>query len=225
MTSVTPIVALCIFIIVVIIAVAIAFLSNPDKHEKTRTRVFLTTLTGLGIIITFMFYYNVVELQQEQQLTTILEQTNSLNESILETLLVEIRKASTVAPHFTLSLLPLSECAQCDSGEDPQTPEVRLECYIVSYKIFSIWQNFLEGSYFLRTPLEGYLTNFLQRAHSKPLHDMWLLYKHDFGDRTQLFGDMLFEKSSLITENVSESYAKCAAEIVNDRKFKVLLRV
>lgn len=224
MTSVTPIVALCIFIMVVIIAIAVAFLSNPVHHEKTRTRVFLTTLTGLGIIITFMFYYNVVELQQEQQLTTILEQTNSLNESILETLLVEIRKASTVAPHFTLSLLPLSECIECDSAVDPKTPEVRLECYIVSYKIFSIWQNFLEGSYFLRTPLEGYLTNFLQRAHSKPLQEMWLLYRHDFGDRTQLFGDMLFEKSALVKKNTAKSYAKIASMMVKDHKFRVLLR-
>jgi len=223
MTAVTPLIALIIFIAVIFIAIFVAFYSRPDEHDKTRIRVFLTTLAGLGIVITFMFYYNVVELQQEQQKTTILEQTSRLNESILETLLVEIRKASLVVPNFTLSLLPLSSCYREDLEDDENSAAACTERYIVSYKIFNVWQNFLQGSYFIRTAYDGYVTNFLQRAHSKALHVIWETCRYDFDVKTQKFGDTLFELSADIKKNNAKTYAKVASKYVQSRSFAELL--
>lgn len=223
MTAVTPLIALVIFVAIIIIAFFVAMYSHPGDHDKTRIRVFLTTFAGLGIVITFMFYYNVVELQQEQQKTTILEQTSRLNQSILDTLLVEIRKAAVVAPNFTLSLLPLSSCYRDDIPEDDSTPEACTERYIVSYKIFNVWQNFLQGSYFVRPSFDGYVTNFLQRAHSKQLYKIWLTCRFDFDPSTRQFGDRLFELSGEIKKNTAKNYAKVAARFVQSREFLSLL--
>lgn len=137
---------------------------------------------------------------------------------------MEIRKASAVAPNFTLSLLPLSTCYSEGLSDDEDTPEACTERYIVSYKIFNIWQNFLQGSYFIRTAYDGYITNFLQRAHSQPLRKIWETCRYDFDNNTRIFGDTLFELSADIKKNNAKAYSKVATRYVQSKAFLLLLQ-
>ena len=109
---VNPSFAVAVFVTIVIIAIIIAWVSNPEYFEETKIRVFIICLAGLGIVLTFLFYYSILTLEQEQQNLTRLQQTTILGEDLLNGVLIEIEKSVPIIPDFALSLLPLQNNCQ-----------------------------------------------------------------------------------------------------------------
>ena len=212
MPVLTPVAACLIFVGVVAIALIVAYITTPEDN-KSRVQIFITTLAGLGIFLTFMFYYNLVTLQQDQQTLDVLQQTHAVNDSILGTYYTEMRKSSTIIPHFTLSLMPFQ---QQIANPDPVTPTTIVQKGILSSKIFFIWQDFLLSNTYLSIDDRAYINEFLQLASSSLLKDMWEVRKYDYGDKTITFGELLFSYASKIDNKTPETYNQSAKQLIKD---------
>jgi hypothetical protein len=213
---VTPIIALIVFVIVLLIAfVASLFLGN--SFQTSRLHVFLACLSGLSIVITFLFYYSVVELQQQQQKLTLIQETSRISDSVLDSLMNEIKESVTIIPNFVASITPLNPCN--DPPEDPNTQEACTQKLVLSYKVFSIWQDVLLSSLFVDLEPVSYITSFLQRAHSPQLLEQWTANKINFNSRTQQFGDLLFEYGIKIEPQTPESYVTAAEKFIEDQRY------
>lgn len=212
MPVLTPVAACLIFVGVVAIAGIVAYITTPEDN-KSRIQIFITTLAGLGIFLTFMFYYNLVTLQQDQQTLDVLQQTHAVNDSILGTYYTEMRKSSSIIPHFTLSLLPFQPQI---AVPDPVTPATIVQKGILSSKIFFIWQDFLLSNTYLSIDDRAYINDFLQLASSAPLKEMWEVKRYDYGEKTIVFGDLLFLYTSKVEHKTPEEYNRVAKELIKD---------
>jgi len=212
MPVLTPVAACLIFVGVVVIAAIVAYIATPEDN-KSKIQIFITTLAGLGIFLTFMFYYNLVTLQQDQQTLDILQQTHAVNDSILGTYYTELRKSSSIIPHFTLSLLPFQPQI---AEPDPVTPVTIVQKGILSSKIFFIWQDFLLSNTYLSIDDRAYINDFLQLASSTPLKEMWEVKRYDYGEKTIIFGDLLFLYTNKIEHKTPDDYNRTAKELVKD---------
>lgn len=264
-----PATAIFVFLIVLLIACVVAWYSDAGSYESTKVRVFLVVLAGLGIVLTALFYYNLLELQEQQQYLVTLQQTTTLGSELLNGVLQEIKTAVPIIPNFALSLIPLqNNCDIVDAvrkrlipadpaniavdrvaadahvytgvelnmtrgkakmctlspqhvmargdllGVDPCTPEAIVERTVLSYRIFSVWQEVaLYGSTIDVEPL-AYVTNFLQRANSPYLWAVWQTSKIDFNQQTQEFGELLFCYGQNIQEQTPEAYVAAATELL-----------
>ena len=96
-----------IFIIILIIAGLTAWYCNPDSHDKSRWYIFIVTLAALGIILTFFFYYSLVEIQDEQHKLDVVEETQQLSRDITDITSKSMVKKLHSIPHFIMSLNPV----------------------------------------------------------------------------------------------------------------------
>lgn len=222
MAMLTPIAACLVFAVVLVLALIITFASAPSG-DRNRAQIFIATLAGLGIFVTFMFYYNVVALQQVQQDLHVIEQTRNINSSITDTYVSEVRKAAPLIPAFTLSLMPLSPCPVAELAQDEVTPQACIEKFVLSSKVFTIWQEFIISHGYIYVDAHAYVCSFLQRASSAQLREMWLLHRADFDSEAIAFGDLLFEYAARVEQRTSEAYARQAGELVRDPRFLKLI--
>lgn len=219
---ITPNVAIATFIGVLLVALFIANLCNPKHFDLTRTKIFISCLAGLGVVVTFMFYYSIVSLQQAQQRFDIIEMTTQISKMLTKGVIDHFQHASHKVPHFVMSLCPLLHCGS-NIKEDEDTVENCLLKYNISYKIFTLWQELLIATPFLDLDQHCYLCLFLQRANSRQLHDQWLTCKLDFNEETQIFGDLLFKYAFCIKEQTNCNYIKLAKKILRDPVYKKLM--
>lgn len=211
---VTPATAILVFIGVLIVSLLIAGFCNPGKFDTTRTKIFITCLAGFGVIITFLFYYSIVSLQQAQQRYAIIDMTSGINKLLLKGIVEDMHAASTKVPYFTSSLFPLI-CHSCIE-KDPDTVENKLLIFKLSYQLFSLWQELIIAMPFVDIDPASFLSNFLQRANSPHLYEQWQKTKIDFNKETQDFGDLLFHYSLPIKEKTTKIYVDTACQILKD---------
>ena len=217
---VTTNVAIAVFIGILLIALIIANVCDPLTFKASRARIFLGVLFSLGLVITFLFYYALVNLQASQYRSNVLSLTSNINQILTKGVIDELHVASKHIPNFTLSLFPLTSCS-CDKTDD-DTPENTLLKFKISYKIFSLWQELLLSHNLIDLDREAYLCIFLQKAHSKELHAIWNNTKLDFNCTTQEFGNLLFTYASYIKEQTPDNYIMAAKNIQKDGCFKKL---
>ena len=237
-------VALLLFAIVIITSIVLSwYMSSHEKYERSQFHTFISILTGLGIFIVFMFYYNVVALQNQQQQLAFVQELARINDSVINTMLDEINQASTIIPNFILSITPLTNAACCFVGStggitsnemnlictipvkqaDPINPQTCTQKMVLSYRIFSIWQDLILSNNFSNFDATSYVSNFLQRTNSPQLYAQWLVSKIDFNSKTQQFGDLLFEYGLPITEQIPQSYEIAAQNLLADPRYKAIL--
>src|SRR5665648_902298 len=107
MSFVTPLIALFFFIAIILISAILAIrLGAHINYERGSLHTFIAILTGLGVFVTFMFYYSVVELQQQQQALAKIQETTSVTDMFSATM-DAIETSSLTIPQFALSLNPL----------------------------------------------------------------------------------------------------------------------
>lgn len=223
MGFVTPKLALGVFLfILAAAAIAAWWMSTYNRYDQSTFHTFIAVLAGLGVFVTFMFYYSVVELQQQQQQLAVIQETARISDIVFNDLLSEIDKASIIVPNFTLSLTPLLPCG-ATAGPDPVTPEACIEKLILSTKIFGTWQDIIISNTFVDYQPVAYVTNFLQQANSSQLLDQWSTAKINFNSRTQSFGDLLFEYGLPITDQVPNSYVNAAYQLLADPRYIAII--
>lgn len=223
MSFVTPNVALIVFLCVLVAAAFISFRTNPNTFTGSKLQIFISCLAGLGIFVTFLFYYSVVELQQEDIRINVIKQTARVNDLFINTLLKEMLSSSELIPNFVLSMMPLNSCGNFDVPPvDVNSVRACIEKFSLSYKIFTIWQDTINSNDFIKIEAETYISNFLQRAHSEELERIWKNNRLNFDEDTQILGDLLFQYSKEIVEQTSESYIEAAKKLMADEKYKQL---
>jgi hypothetical protein len=221
-------ITLIIFIVLIVGAAIISFAYRSYiKYDKGSIHIFFSILTGLGVIVTFMFYYNLVELQWQQQQLIELQEANRIDTSLSENVLKEIKKASLIIPNFIHSLHPLTNTL-CNDGvtsclvslaEDPTTVETHTLKMIVSCNIFSSWKDMITTNKVISLSPKAYVADFLQKASSKQLYAQWMVAKINYNTHVQQFGDLLFEYASNIIEQTPNAYEKAAETLVLDPRF------
>lgn len=109
--------ALFFFVVILIVAAAIAWwMGSYSEYEPGKFHTFIVILAGLGVFVTFLFYYNVVALQNQQQQLAALEEIARINDSMTQGVLHNMQKASAIVPNFVLSLTPLNNTVCCFNG-------------------------------------------------------------------------------------------------------------
>ena len=219
---ITPWIALIVFALIILFSIAVAFfMKNYENFDKSKIRVFTATLAGLGIIVTMLFYYSIVIVQQNQQQLTAIQETARIFDDVNDTILNEIKEASEFIPCFTDSLLPLLICEDHPDPDEESTDNCTRR-YILSYKIFSVWQDVGLSTKFIRVEDNAYLANFLQYANSKQLYEQWKVTKLNFNDETQKLGNLLFKYGLPIKKQTPESYIKAAERLSDDPEYQAL---
>lgn len=278
MAGVSPRTAIIVFVFIFIISLYIALRSNPVTFDDSRVRVFLVALVSLAIVMTVLFYYGTLEVQQVQQRAAVLSQTTVLSDDVLNAVLVQIVTATPIIPEFAMSLLPLDQyciatgvtgnnvrdrvrkgiatlgkskekivaktCArkaaqrrindnQCvltqrqstDSNNlraDPCTPEAISERVTLATRIFTLWQQVIEYGDLIDVEPVAYVYNFLQRANSYQLYQVWQTSKYGYNRKTQQFGDLLFCVGLNIEEQTPEAYRCAAIKLLESQECKDL---
>lgn len=214
--------ALIVFIIIIIISFVIALsFGNYASFESTWIHTFIFVLLGLGVIITFLFYYAVVTLSlQEQELDNI-QEISRVNDTLLNNVFTEIKASSTLIPNFIYSITPLTSpnISNILSVDEITTPLVYAAKMTLSSKIFSLWEGVVTSHKILQSEHFSYITEFLQRANSKQLHELWIATKLNYNLGTQIYGDLLFEYGLQITEQKPESYIMSAKLLCADTRY------
>lgn len=223
---VSPNLAIAAFVVIIFISAFVAWkMQTYADYDKASFHTFIAILSGLGVIVTFMFYYNVVELQNQQQKIAAFQELARINDSVLNSVLEEIQQSSINIPNFVLSLTPLTNTACCDSAgcitpdipaTDPVTP---LNCstkMTLSYRIFSLWQDYIVSIRYTRSEQLAYISNFLQRANSSLLLEQWQVAKLNFTNKTQQFGDLLFSYGLPISVQTPQSYVNAAEKLIDN---------
>lgn len=217
MVLVNRTVALLLMGIFLLAAILITFRTDPKNYDQSRAFVFMTVLTGLGVIVTFFFFYGVIELNEEQHRLNVVQETARISSILVEELMSEISQASKVVPNFSASLTPLQTYLQ--TIPDPETSEATFTKLFLSYKIFSVWQDVLVADEFTANEPLSYITSFLQRANSQSLYYEWIRNKIDFNLQTQQFGDLLFEYALEIRDQRPEIYVQAAKRLLKDPRY------
>jgi hypothetical protein len=231
-------IALIIFAIVIITSAIIAWwMGSYTDYDKGSFHTFIVVLAGLGVIITFMFYYNVVQLQGQQQQLAAVQEFSRLNDTVLNSVLDSIMESSSIIPNFVLSITPLTNTVCCSTGTtgsigitgctipvgvDPVDPQTCTEKMLLSYRIFSLWQDIITSNSFMRLNPEPYITNFLQRANSQQLYVQWTVNKLNFNSKSQTFGDLLFEYGLPITNQTPQTYIDTTQRLIADPRFQTI---
>lgn len=222
MSFVTPGFAIFIFSLILLISGIAAWLyGSYNNYDIATFHTFIAVLTGLGVFVTFMFYFSVVELQQQQQQLFIIDETSRISQNVLNSILGEINIATKIIPQFCASIIPLSHHPVLEV--DVVTTESCSQKLVLSYKIFSVWQDLIISIGFVNFDPISYVTNFLQRANSKLLFVQWTTSKINFNFVTQQLGDLLFEYALPITNQTPETYVQTAQNLIADPRFIAII--
>lgn len=231
--------ALIIFGVILLISGIMAWwMGSYNTYDKGSFHTFIAILAGLGVFVTFMFYYNVVSLQNQQQQLAAAQELARINDSVLNSVLDEIKNASVIIPNFVLSITPLTNTICCTIGvtgetgstgcsipveSDPINPQTCTAKMILSYRIFSLWQDVIMFDKFIDCGTVSYIANFLQKANSSQLFVQWNVGKINFDCETQKFGDLLFEYGLPITTQTSQEYNDTALKFITDPRYKTII--
>jgi len=239
-------IALTFFAALLILAALLAWWMGPHpEYDRGRFHTFIAILAGLGIFITFLFYYNVIQLQSQQQKLAAAQELSHINDIVLNSVLNEIQEASSIIPNFVLSITPLTNNVCCFTGTtgitgitgitgftgcsipvgtDPINPETCTEKMVLSYRIFSLWQDAIMLHKFINMDALAYISNFLQRSNSSQLFAQWTAAKINFDSATQSFGDLLFEYGLPITVQTPQEYVSVAQELISDPRYQAIFK-
>ena len=231
--------ALIFFAVLIIICAAIAFyLGNHKNYDEGRFHTFIAILAGLGIFVTFLFYYNLIQLQGQQQQLAAVQELARLNDSLLNNVLDGINQSVAIIPNFVSSITPLTNTVCCFTGftggtgftgstgciiptePDPVNAQTCTEKMVLSYRLFSLWQDVLTSNRYINFDPTAYVSNFLQRSNSNQLYAQWTVTKLNFDSNTQTFGDLLFEYGLPITVQTPEEYISTAQKLIADPRFE-----
>ncbi len=208
---ITPGVGLFVFALILVLCLLIAGFTNPKYFDSTRTKIFLVCLSGLSIVITFLFYLGLVYNNLALGRLSIINLTANLHKNLTKGLMEPLNQAYQHIPSFVSSLFPL--LTQIDKDEEGH----HFLKFKLAHKIFSLWQELIIACPLINMEETAFLGLFLQHASSQPLYEIWLTTKFNFNLDTQNFGDLLFKYARNIKTKSVEEYTKAAKLMEKDK--------
>lgn len=213
-----------VFLILIILAIVVScWYEKYEVYDKGAFHIFVSVFCSIGVIITFLFYYNLLLLQNQEQQLESLQELSRINESIVNNMFDSINELSTVIPKFISSINPLN--IYCDNyclPDDPINPQTTTAKSTLSYKIFSQWQDVILSNKIIQFDPISHVSHFLQKANSKELYQQWEINKINFLEKTQKFGNLLFEYGLLITNQTPEEYSLSATRLLSDPRYLLI---
>lgn len=220
MGLVSPNIALFVFGgIIILSAIAAWYFSAYAAFDRGRFHVFIVVLAGLGVTVTFLFYYNVVQLQNQEQQLTLLQQMTHIDDILGKTLPAVLREITPLVPAFVLSLYPLHPAVAIP---DYTTPEAQIAITTTCATIFYLWQDVILTHDVLHHDMLGYTVTFLQWAHSPILAQEWAHMLTNLSPKTQIYGRLLFQYGANVSPN-SSAYQEAAEALLSDPAYQEAL--
>jgi len=219
MALVSPNIALFVFAAVVAIALGIAcWFTSYDSFDKGRFHIFIAVLTGLGVVVTFMFYYNVVQLQNQEQQFELLTQAARVEDTLNKTIYPALREGATTVPAFVQSLYPLHNHS---AGVPVVGAAEQVIIATLSSSIFFLWENTITTHAIVHQDIGGYTFIFLQWAASPALAEQWETLAHTLSSRGQTYGRLLFAYAK-VSSLTREAFADATRALLHDDEFLML---
>lgn len=223
MVAVTPGVAVVFFVLLLIAVLLVAHYADLQNFEQSKTYIFLLALSSVGVLVTALFYYSVVQLQGSQQRLAVVQETDAVHSSLYTDLQNSLQDLAPVAPQFVFSLNPLLPAsATYIDTPDICSPSQSLGVDTVSNKIFSLWQRLISAHTFLDFDPVGLNTYFLQLAHSSYLLQFWYISRANYAVETQKYGNLLFEYGQKVVEQTPMAYQTAAVNMINDVRYSMI---
>lgn len=192
MVLVTTRVALLFFLAVIVLSALVAWsYGNHANYERSALNSFTSIVSVFSLLVTYMFYYSIVEIAQQQQKLLVIHETSRLDADIYHCLLEDINKYSTDIPGFVWTLHPMHQESQAPPS-DPEGVKTAAARVALSHKIFITWQEAMSYKQFTDFDTSAYLTSFLQLASSLPLEEEWQKTRMNYNPKTRRFADLLF---------------------------------
>lgn len=230
MILITPFIIIILFIILVIVALIIAYLSKGKDYDNSNFKTFVAVLSGLGIFLTFIFYYNLIQLQHDTVRTTLVDELNDVKDRLLTNVYGQMEKALPIIPDFVFSINPLSkiycdECAEKDSlNINENTRKACIQKMILSEKIFYLWQDIVSAGEYVKKNRRFFIMQFLQQAHSKQLKKQWEIMDNNYSYKTKQLGDLLFEYADKIDKVDKETFTNTLDELFKDKRYNEIFK-
>lgn len=225
--TITTTTVILVFAVLIVISLMAAWLCNPSTFDNTNWKVFIVTLSSLSIVMTVMFYYAVVELQISQQQLTSAQELRSISGLTLHILQTSMMKYMAIIPRFVLSLHPLQKHKKrkynSRSSSDDNCNEKVVAKNGISYEIFNLWQSTIADIKFSHACDYGYISLYLQWATSRRLKKQWDTQCINFSQKTREFGDLLFERASMIYTYSVCAFNSVAEELINSETLRAIL--
>lgn len=217
-TIVAPYIALIVFGAIVVFSLIVAIMYSSEKYKSSKVQVFISVFAALSILITLLFYYNLIAIQNSDKYVQAQRAVNNVELEIDSSLSEDIVQFYQYVPNFILSMMPLtpqpvSPPAEIDIGRSIAFKNV------ISTRVFRSWEMFLTVKDFVPSNVLPNITLFLQRAASQQLKELWVNGKINFTANTQTLGDLLFEYAALVTEQTAEAYVEQANNLINNQIF------
>lgn len=216
MVFVTNEVVLIVFAIVITVAVAAAFMISPGTYDQSRWKVFIITVAGLGILLTVMFYYAVINIQYTQNELLFIKENVQMMTTVNE-VVDKISKGMDKDSSLASELTPL-ECE--GKGKSKEKSENGYQ-YSLSQSIFSTWQLTTLERRYVSLQEEAYMYLFLQWASSRKLRKQWSTLKLAYTERTRMLGDLLFSHAPKV-HTVAE-FEKAVASLITLPRYKSIM--
>ncbi len=206
---ISPAVLIAAYVAIISLAVYMSYTTNEyTKFEGGKLKIFLAVVGGLGTLVTFMFYYNLVMIQNNQVEKDRLTAQDDLNQRLSIDLVDEIRQATPIIPEFVRSITvltrplntpELSAVVSATAESSASASVVDATTLALATKIFYLWDSFVSDSQSAsREAVQSYvyLAAFLQHAYSTQLERYWDQLKVMIRPTGQQFGDLLFREAA-----------------------------
>lgn len=218
-----PMITFIIFMVLISIAIvfAIQYKKSDVYFRDSNLNIFISILMGIGVLITLLLYYALVNSTLRQNDFLIIDDVNNFYTKSYETLPLAMTTVAKSIPHFVASLTPLSP--QIDTPLDPQTVEFENQKRTLSLLIFDTWRGFFNLKSFDMIQVNPWICYQLQFCHSIELYNYWKFLKINYGPHTNSLGDLLFEYG-LNIEPTSEAYQTATTQLSQDPKFLLLIK-
>ena len=219
---INPILAIAVFVIIIIIALLIARSKKSYKNfNRSTIHSFVVILGGLGIFVSFMFYYNVVEIQNKQQKAINSQELSRINTNVSSILGDKYIKS---IPIFVYSINPLlKKKVNLDHLNIENSHIQMFKKHSLSQIIFNSWDDFRSSKRLSTYDEIGVINTFLQKCDSAELLEEWEIQKYNFDNKTQMLGNMMFFRGQTILNKTSDSYFYEAKKLVKNQEYINLL--
>lgn len=247
---VSPFILIAVYVAIITLALYMTYTtSDYSKFEGGRLRIFLAVVGGLGTLVTFLFYYNLVQIQNTQAERDMDAGRVALDKRLSDYLVDEVKDATPIVPTFVRSLSRLT--CELDppipEGIDEYTLEAMAMKLALSSKIFYTWDAFISDRRSSGQEWSNayvYLAAFLQQACSAPLEEYWRELNPTMRLQTRKLGGLLFARAKTIgqlggeissggTDHArgacammpnSKSFIKAAQDLAQDPEYIALIR-
>jgi hypothetical protein len=224
---INPIITFIIFIILIAISIvfSIQYTRSYDYFHSSRLNIFISLLTGIGVIITLLLYYALVTSILKQNEYIVIDDRNNFYTKSYEMIPSYITTVTPKIPIFVASITPLQiiSITPLPTNINSLTLEDESIKRSLSLLIFDTWRALLGLKTLNGIDLESWLVYQLQFCNSPLLYEYWKLLHINYPSNVTLLGNLLFEYGLAITNQVPQSYVQAGKTLLTDTRMTDLL--